>query len=150
MHRCGADMDEVEEAKSSVEHKTRMRTQDGVWQGEHPGMDGACFPTEPEGGCSLLHQGSGQEVVRCGQRVRNGLTPLALRLIPAGCPDVQERHQVRLSSVQTSAQGLTKQIMIAVPLPLLIQRHDKEVGSLHLLQHLLARLERRPGGDSMA
>src|SRR5690349_20773875 len=103
MHRFGADMDEVEEAQSSVESQARMCTQDGIWQGEHPGMDGACFPTEPEVRSSLLHQGGGKGIVRRRQCVGNSLSPLALRLIPAGGTLMQERHQFWLSSVQTSA-----------------------------------------------
>ena len=64
MHRFGADMNGVEEAQSSVEGKAGMGAQDGIWQGEHPGMDGSCFPTEPEVGCCLLHQGGGKGIVR--------------------------------------------------------------------------------------
>src|SRR5712691_234862 len=150
MHRFDAEMDGIEKAQSSVQGKTCMRTEDGIWQSEHPGMDGACFPTEPELRGRLFHQGGSQGIVRHGQRVCNGLAPLALGLIPAGCPDMQERHQFWLSSMQTSAQRLTKQIMIPVPLPLLIQRHDKEIGSLRLLQHLLALLERRSCGVGLA
>src|SRR5437867_2744783 len=139
MHRFGAEMDGVEEAQRSIEGQARMRTQDRIWQGEHPMMDGACFSTEPEVRSSLLHQGSSKVEVRRGQRVCNGLPPLALRLIPACYTLMQERHQFWLRSMQSSTQGLTKQIMIAVPPPLLIERHHKEVGSLYLLQHLLAR-----------
>src|SRR5712691_3543292 len=150
MQRFGADTDGVEEAKSGIKGEARIRTQDGIWQGEHPGVDGSGFPTEPEVRSRLFYQGGGIRIVRRGKRVGNGLSPLALRLIPAGCPEVQERHQFWLARVQTSAQRLTKEIMIPVPLPLLIQGHHKEVGSLHLLQRLLAYLLRRLCRDRLA
>ena len=138
MSRFGADMNGVEETQGSVEGQARMRTQNGIWQGEYPVLDGACFAIQPEDRCSLLHQGGGQRIVRCGQRVRNGFAPFALRLIPARCPGVQERHQFRVSRVQTSTQRLAKQIMVAIPVPVLIERHHKEIGPFHFLQHVLA------------
>src|SRR5256886_5074189 len=46
MQRFGADTDRVEEAKSGIKGKPCMHTQDGIWQGEHPGVDGSGFPTE--------------------------------------------------------------------------------------------------------
>src|SRR5205085_2924866 len=76
---------------------------------------GSCFATQPEVRRSLLHQGGGQGIVRRGQRVRNRLAPPALRLVPARCSSVQERYQLWLRSVQLSAQGFAKQIMITVP-----------------------------------
>ena len=150
MQRFGADTDRVEEAKSGIKGQPCMHTQDGIWQGEHPGVDGSGFPTEPEGRRRLLHQGGGIRIVRRGQRVGNGFPQFAPRLIKAGRPDMQEWHQVWMSSVQTSVQRLTKEIMEAVPLPLLIQWHHKEVGALHLLQHLLAHLSRRLRHDRLA
>src|SRR6266516_7809194 len=119
MERFGADMDGVEKAQRSVEGQACMRTQDAVWQGEYPVLNGPGFATQPEVRSSQLHQGDGQEIIRRCQRVRNGLAPFALLLIPACCPSVQERYQLWLRGVQLSAQGLAKQIMIAVPLPLL-------------------------------
>src|SRR5215467_5642390 len=101
-------------------------------------MDGSCFTTEPEGRCRLLHQGGGKGVVMCRERVCNRLPQLARRLIIPGSPDVQERDQFWLARVQTSAQGLTKEIMISIPLPPLIEWHYKEVRSLQFLQHHLA------------
>src|SRR5260370_20756806 len=112
MHRFGADIDEVEEAQSSVQGQARMRTQDDIWQSEHPRMNGACFPTEPEVRSRLLHQRGGKRVVRRGQRVRNSLPPLALRLIPAGGTLMQERHQFWLISVPPSAQPPPQQITL--------------------------------------
>src|SRR5260370_33110159 len=112
MQRFGAEMDEVEEAKCSVQGQARMCTQDGIWQDEHPSMDGACFPTEPEGGCSLLHQGGGQGVVRRGQRVGNGLSPLTRRLIPAWGTLMYEQHRCWLSGVRPRRRCVRERIMI--------------------------------------
>ena len=42
MQRFGADTDGVEEAKSGIKGEACMRTQDRIWQGEHPGVDGSC------------------------------------------------------------------------------------------------------------
>ena len=44
MHRFGTDMDGVEEAQSGVEGQASMRTQDAIWQGKYPRMDGAPLP----------------------------------------------------------------------------------------------------------
>ena len=88
-------------------------------------------------------------MVRGGQRVRNGLPPQAGPLIKAGRPQVQERDQFWLARMQTSQQGLSKEIMVPIPLPLLIQRHDKEIGSLHLFEHLLTCFSRRTCGDGL-
>ena len=60
MQRFGADTDGVEEAKSGIKREACIRTQDGIWQGEYPRMDGACFPTQPEVRGSQLHQRGGQ------------------------------------------------------------------------------------------
>src|SRR5258708_36079686 len=105
-----------------------MRAQGAFRQGEYPVLDGSGFATQPEVRRSLLHQRGGQGIVRRRQRVRNGLSPLALCLIPARGSSVPERQQFRLRGLQLRAQGSAKQIVITVPLPLLIQRGHKKGG----------------------
>ena len=150
IQRFVAQIDGVHEAQSSTESQAYVRTQDRVWQGEDPDVDGPCFTAEPQGMCSQLHQGGGKGVVRRSERVCNRLPQLARRLIKTGSPDVQQRDQFGLAGVQTSAQGLAKEIMKAIPLSLLIERHHKEVRSIQFLQHLLAGGLIRHCGDHLA
>src|SRR5947209_17141241 len=130
IRRFSAQIDGVEEAKSAPQSQAQVRPQNGIWQGQHPTVDGPGLSSQPELRSRLLHQGGGIRTVRGGQRVRNGLPPQAGPLIKAGRPQVQERDQFWLARLQTSQQGLSKEIMVPIPLPLLIQRDDKEIGPL--------------------
>src|SRR6266487_225075 len=97
-----------------------MRTQNGIWQREHPGVDDSCFPAQPERFRRLLYQGGGKDVVRRGQRVGDRLSWFAHGPIKASRPQMQERHQLGLAGLQTSVQRLTKEILVPIPLPLVI------------------------------
>ncbi len=149
IQRFVAQIDGVHEAQSSTQSQTDVRTQDGVWQREDPGVDSPGFTTEPEGRSRLFHQGGGKGVVRRCERVCNRLPQLARRLIKTGRPEVQERYQFWLAGLQPSAQGRTHEIMKPIPLSLLIERHHKEVRSLQFLQRLLALLSRRSRGNGL-
>src|SRR5260370_35890806 len=52
--------------------------------------------------------------------------------------------------MQTGEEGGTKEFMMAVPLPLGVQRQEEEIGLLQCLQHLLALRRTGPGGDGLA
>ena len=67
----------------------------------------------------------------------NGLGPLPLCLIKAGSPAVQDRLHLWLGGVQSRQQSFAKEIMQAISVPLLIERHQEEVGSLQEDEHLL-------------
>src|SRR5579859_605896 len=63
---------------------------------------------------------------------------------------MQQRQSFGLAGLQTSAESLTKEVMIAIPLPPGIQWDAKEVGLIQRLQHLLARLWGGQGSDCLA
>lgn len=121
-----------------------MTTQEKIWERKDPIQHDVYITAEPAFGGGLLHQGSGIGKVRCCQCVGNGFSPLLLSFIPARCPAVQERHQFWLAGLQPRQQRLAKEIMIAIPLPLVIERHHKEVSSFEIFEHLLARSLCRP------
>src|SRR2546430_119808 len=111
----------------------RMRTQNGIGQGENPGKDPACFPTEQEMGRGFLYQESCIRVVGGRERMSNSFAPRARFFIPAGCASVQVRHPFWLANHQPGEDRLTKEIMIAIPLPLCIQWDQEEIGLFQLL-----------------
>ncbi len=63
---------------------------------------------------------------------------------------MQERHKLRMSGVQTSQQGFAEEVMQAIAVPLLIQRHQEEVGTLQQREHLLTGCSRGCGGNGLA
>jgi hypothetical protein len=60
---------------------------------------------------------------------------------------VQLRHPLGLLLLQAGAEQVGEQVVKAPPAPHLVQRHQEQVGPLHLLQH---RLAVGPRGDRIA
>src|SRR5579859_855897 len=63
---------------------------------------------------------------------------------------MEERDSIRMRTLQTLAQHLREQVVIAVPLPLIVQGEQKEIGLFQPLEHHLPlrlachRLTERP------
>ena len=72
---------------------------------------------------------------RCG--MVKGFQLQAIVFIPAAGPDVQAGHVVRLLLVQTLPQQLAKEVVVAIPAPLVVQRDDEEVGAFEVGQGFL-------------
>src|SRR5258708_14550402 len=70
--------------------------------------------------------------------MQNGLGGLVMLGIPQAGTMMQNEHLIPQPLLQVMVQRLGKESMIAIPLPLTIQGHDKEIGLLKPLQHLLA------------
>src|SRR5260370_11754169 len=70
--------------------------------------------------------------------MQDSLGDLVVLGIPEAGMIVQDRHQISMAALQMVAQGLSKQGMIAIPLAIEIQRHDKEIGLLELFEQLSA------------
>jgi hypothetical protein len=66
--------------------------------------------------------------------VSDGLVDVAGRLVPGRGPPVQHRHQPRLAGAKLQAQQLREQLVVAVPLAAVVQRHHKQVRRLQLAQ----------------
>jgi hypothetical protein len=64
----------------------------------------------------------------------DGLIQYSLALVPLAGPDVQLRDDLGLHSAQAPLQKVGKEVMIAVPLVLVIQGNEKEVGAFEVLQ----------------
>jgi hypothetical protein len=57
-----------------------------------------------------------------------------LALVPLARPPVQGGHEVGLRSVQAAAQQVNKEMVVAVPLPAVVEGHDKEIGAFETPQ----------------
>src|SRR6266567_298350 len=67
----------------------------------------------------------------------NGLMPEFLRCIPGRSASMQQRDLLWLARLQPRKQRLTEERVKAIPLPLFIERHQKQVGPLQGLQPFL-------------
>ena len=61
----------------------------------------------------------------------------AILFIPLAGATVQFGHTVRLLLVQSLPQQISKEMVIAVPTPLVVQRDDEQVGAFEVLQGFL-------------
>src|SRR5579872_3765191 len=86
----------------------------------------------------LLDQACCQYEIRSGQSVMNGFAYQAMLLIPGARTPMEFGYQVWLAALQAITQSFSEKLVIAIPESLLIQRHEKEIGLLQLLQHRLA------------
>src|SRR5215470_18578325 len=80
---------------------------------------------------SLLDIGDGQCMGYC-------LVEQLVLLVPVRGPAVQLRNQGRVCLPQTGAQYLSKQLMVAIPLPFIVQGEQEQVAPLDVRQPRLA------------
>ena len=67
----------------------------------------------------------------------DGIAGVAGALIPVGRAQVQERDLLRVVLLQPRAQQLAEEVVVAEPLPLVIQGDNEKVGSLEALDEFL-------------
>ena len=72
------------------------------------------------------------------QRVSDCLLSHVVRLIPVAGALVQQRDLFRLLGEQARPQHIGEQVVVAVPLPLVVQGDEEEVGPLQARQHAAA------------
>ena len=83
--------------------------------------------------------------------VADGGLQLPVRLTPFGCTSEQRMFEIRLGSGQVRTQHLLEKVVIAVPLPVGVQRYHEQVGARERLQNLRRpalledRVAERPG-----
>jgi hypothetical protein len=70
-----------------------------------------------------------------GNRVMDSIRGEAGFEQPLRRPAVQLREQARVVGLDLVREKIAEQVMVAVPLPLGIQRDQKEVGALDLPEH---------------
>jgi hypothetical protein len=87
-----------------------------------------------------------------GAGMPDGLVDMPGRLMPGRGPPMQHRHQPGLAGAKLQAQQVGEQLVVAVPLAAVVQRHHKQVRHLQLaqqrgrasgLEHGVARRSRR-------
>ena len=81
----------------------------------------------------------GDQGRRLGERsgragVADGLVEVAGLLMPGGGPLVQGRHQPRLGGGELQAEQLGEQVVVAIPVAAVVERHQEQVGAFQLLQ----------------
>ena len=85
--------------------------------------------------------------VLAGQRVADGLGPLAVLLVPLARPPVQLRDAVGLLVEQARPQHVGEQVVVAIPLAPVVERDEEQVRPIERLQHGLAAVL---AGDGIA
>jgi hypothetical protein len=64
----------------------------------------------------------------------DGLRWKSVLFIPRGCPCVQGLYlPVPVELQEPAVQQIGEQMMVAIPLPLLVERDDEQIGSLQIL-----------------
>src|SRR6266568_2241055 len=91
-----------------------------MWQCVYPSLERCDLaPPDKRVDC-LLHQAYRLLEICCCQSVVNGVA-----------------HQAMLPALQAMAQRLSEELVVAIPESLIIQRREKEISLLQLLQHRL-------------
>ena len=109
-----------------------------VGQCLHPAEQDRFLPVAADRRHRQLHEvGRAIEVPR-SQSVPDRLLSRVMCLVPAAGAQVQQRNQVRRLGEQARAQHVGEQVVVAVPLPLVVQGHEEEVGPLQGPEHVVA------------
>jgi hypothetical protein len=86
----------------------------------------------------LFDQPGGPRRVARREGMMHGVVDQPMRCAPRGRLPMQIRHTIGLGLLQPQAQNLGKQLVIAIPAALFIERDKEEIRALQLLQHGLA------------
>jgi len=102
-----------------------------------PGAQGRRLTQYEERSGALRHQAHGALVVRSGQGMPHSFGDPLMLLEPRCCPLMQPLHLLGSSLAQAFLQELRKERMVAIPLALLVEGHQKEVVPFRLLKQRL-------------
>ena len=80
------------------------------------------------------------------ERMPDGFGRLAAALVPGARPPMQLGQEVRLLVLQTCEEHVSEQVMVAIPLATIVERHEEHIRLDRALQH---RLPVRVAGDSV-
>jgi hypothetical protein len=113
---------------SDAEH--RPAAQDRVGQVPHPASQLGLAPVPAHRRHGQLHEVRGPLVVAAGQGMPDGVGGITVVLEPGTGPPVQPPDVVRLLFEQVRAQHVGEQVVVAVPLPMVVERDEEQVGPL--------------------
>src|SRR4051794_542463 len=72
--------------------------------------------------------------IRGSKSVPDRFSRQTIMLVPLAGPPVQRSYLLRLLRLQMGIKNFTKEVVVAIPVASVIQRHHKEVASLQGLQ----------------
>src|SRR5260370_21503180 len=96
------------------------------------------FTTPPDVWIPLFDQVSRSRPVACANSMTHCLVEVSLLTIPLAGAQAQGGHRFAFRLLQSCAQSLGKQGMVAIPTSLPIELHDKNIGTLDKLEQILA------------
>ena len=123
----------------SVEDAEHRAAPDGVvGQFLQPAEQHRFLPVTADRRRGQLHQVRRAVEVPRGQGVPDRLLREVVALVPLAGALVQQRNQVRLLGEQVRPQHVGEQVVVAVPLPPIVQGHEEQVGALQGDEQLAA------------
>jgi hypothetical protein len=97
------------------------------------------FAAEREAQADLFDQARRRVPIVRQQRMLHGFVNETVLFEPGACTAVEGSNDLGGHTADEAlAQNLCKQMMIAIPAPLVVQRHEKQIGVLKLSQDELA------------
>ena len=104
-----------------------------------PAKHGHEFATEREAQADLFDQARRRVPIVRQQRVLHGFVNETVLFEPGAGTAVEVGHRCGgHAAYEALAQNLRKQVMIAIPLAIVVQRHEKQIGVLKLVEDELA------------
>src|SRR6266508_5797611 len=86
----------------------------------------------------LLNQPSCPHGFACCQGMAHRITDQSILLVPGSGLSMQFRHPLGIDGLQAGEEQIGKEMMVAIPVALLIERDQEQVGSFQVFQHLLS------------
>ena len=109
-----------------------------VGQRSQPVAQGAVLRRMRSSGSASSTRSAARFGVAGGEGVPDGVGEHAVLGVPAGGGPVQAGEPVRVGGGELGAQRVGEQVVVAEPLPLVVERDHEQVRPLEGLQHLLA------------
>ena len=115
----------------------RLRSTASGRSSTQPRMTTSCRSRASPGTASLDQVGRPVHVPG-GQGVPHGRDGLSGGVVPGAGPAVQPGDTVRVLDEQVGAQDVGEEVVVAVPLPTVVQGHHEQVAALQQLEHACA------------
>jgi len=125
-HYTGAD---------EVNGKSWPRADHVIWKGVEPAADCRLFAVPERRGSRKLDKFSGARRVLAQQRMADGRWQVSVALVPVARPTVERRDGVGRLVAQPRGQHVGKEVVVAVPATLVVERHHEQVGALEGFEH---------------
>ena len=116
--------------------ENRAAPNDVVGQFLQPAEEQCILSRAPNLGHGQFHEVRGAVIVQGGKCVYNRFRGHAPALIPAAGSLMQQRNLPRPFAEQAGPKHIGKEAVIAVPFAPVVQRNDKQVGTLQRLEHV--------------